>query len=71
MPRIRKKTSKRGTTHERRRLQDRIKESLRKKVKTAKKNPQWKSKHKKNPGIPNNFPYKDQILAEVVEQRRL
>ncbi|KAI3611042.1 hypothetical protein WG66_013792 [Moniliophthora roreri] len=71
MPRIRKKTSKRGTTHERRRLQERIKESKRKKVKAAKKNPQWKSKHKKDPGIPNNFPYKDQILAEVAEQRRL
>ena len=25
---------------------------------------------KKDPGIPNNFPYKDQILAEVAEQRR-
>ena len=24
----------------------------------------------KDPGIPNNFPYKDQILAEVAEQRR-
>lgn len=27
--------------------------------------------HKKDPGIPNNFPYKEQILAEVAEQRRL
>jgi hypothetical protein len=27
--------------------------------------------HKKDPGIPNDFPYKDQILAEVAEQRRL
>ena len=25
---------------------------------------------KKDPGIPNDFPYKDQILAEVAEQRR-
>ena len=24
----------------------------------------------KDLGIPNNFPYKDQILAEVAEQRR-
>lgn len=29
-----------------------------------------RSEHKKDPGIPNNFPYKDQILAEVAEQRR-
>jgi len=25
----------------------------------------------KDPGIPNDFPYKDQILAEVAEQRRI
>ena len=24
----------------------------------------------KDPGIPNNFPYKDRILAEIAEQRR-
>ena len=29
------------------------------------------SEHKKDPGIPNDFPYKDQILAEVAEQRRV
>lgn len=29
------------------------------------------AEHKKDPGIPNNFPYKDQILAEVAEQRRI
>lgn len=28
------------------------------------------AEHTKDPGIPNNFPYKDQILAEVAEQRR-
>ena len=28
------------------------------------------AEHAKDPGIPNNFPYKDQILAEVAEQRR-
>ena len=25
----------------------------------------------KDPGIPNEFPYKDRILAEVAEQRRM
>ena len=30
----------------------------------------WASEQTKDPGIPNNFPYKDQILAEVAEQRR-
>lgn len=29
------------------------------------------SEQKKDPGIPNTFPYKDQILAEVAEQRKL
>ena len=29
-----------------------------------------RSEHPKDPGIPNSFPYKDQILAEVAEQRR-
>jgi nuclear GTP-binding protein len=34
-------------------------------------NPEWRSKSKKDPGIPNLFPYKDRILAEVEENRRL
>ncbi|KAF5393690.1 hypothetical protein D9757_000369 [Collybiopsis confluens] len=71
MPRIRKKTSKRGTTNDRRKISQKVRESRKKKTKAAKKNVEWKSKHKKDPGIPNTFPYKDQILAEVAEQRRL
>ncbi|KAI0773754.1 GNL3L/Grn1 putative GTPase-domain-containing protein [Fomes fomentarius] len=71
MPRIRKKTSKRVTLNRRERIKKKVKESRKKKGKEAKKNPQWKSKHAKDPGIPNNFPYKDEILAEVAEQRRL
>ncbi|EKM59561.1 uncharacterized protein PHACADRAFT_181560 [Phanerochaete carnosa HHB-10118-sp] len=70
MPRIRKRTSKRGTTHHRERIKSKVRETRKKRQKEAKKNPQWKSKQKKDPGIPNNFPYKDQILAEVAEQRR-
>ncbi|KAL0951598.1 hypothetical protein HGRIS_008276 [Hohenbuehelia grisea] len=70
MPRIRKKTSNRASTNDRRKLATKVREGKKKKAKAAKKNPQWKSKHKKDPGIPNDFPYKDQILAEVAEQRR-
>ncbi|KAH8113291.1 GNL3L/Grn1 putative GTPase-domain-containing protein [Phellopilus nigrolimitatus] len=70
MPLIRKKTSKRGTTHQRVKIKHKVAESRKKSKKEAKKNTQWKSKHKKDPGIPNNFPYKDQILAEVADQRR-
>ncbi|KAJ7781657.1 GTP-binding protein [Mycena metata] len=71
MPRIRKKTSNRGSTNERKKILHKVRESRKKKVKAAKKSPQWKSKHKKDPGIPNNFPYKDQILAEIADQRRV
>ncbi|KAI0850528.1 P-loop containing nucleoside triphosphate hydrolase protein [Daldinia vernicosa] len=42
----------------------------RKARKEAKKNPQWTSKLKKDPGIPNLFPYKEKILHEIEEGRR-
>ncbi|KAL0936578.1 nucleolar GTP-binding protein 2 [Colletotrichum truncatum] len=37
--------------------------------KLAKKNPEWRSKLKKDPGIPNLFPYKEKILEEIEEKR--
>ncbi|KAI0269301.1 hypothetical protein BC834DRAFT_820466 [Gloeopeniophorella convolvens] len=70
MPRIRKKTSKRGTTNRRSRIKQKVVESRKKAKKAAKKDVTWKSKKAKDPGIPNNFPYKDQILAEIAEERR-
>jgi nuclear GTP-binding protein len=42
----------------------------RKQRKEAKKNPQWRSRLKKDPGIPNLFPYKDKLLAEIEESKR-
>ncbi|KAK4507712.1 hypothetical protein PRZ48_001447 [Zasmidium cellare] len=42
----------------------------RKQRKEAKKNPQWRSRLKKDPGIPNLFPYKDRVLAEIEESKR-
>ncbi|KAI4867454.1 P-loop containing nucleoside triphosphate hydrolase protein [Hypoxylon rubiginosum] len=42
----------------------------RKARKEAKKNPQWVSKLKKDPGIPNLFPYKEKILHEIEEGKR-
>ncbi|KAI1006909.1 Nuclear GTP-binding protein [Podosphaera aphanis] len=38
--------------------------------KDAKKNPEWRSKLKKDPGIPNLFPFKDKILAEIEAARQ-
>ncbi|KIM42789.1 hypothetical protein M413DRAFT_123683 [Hebeloma cylindrosporum] len=71
MPRIRKETSNRRSTNDRAKRRKQVKESKRKTAKKAKKSVQWKSKTPKDPGIPNEFPYKDQILAEVAEQRRI
>ncbi|KAI6250082.1 Nuclear GTP-binding protein NUG1 [Erysiphe necator] len=42
----------------------------RKARKEKKKCPEWQSKLKKDPGIPNLFPYKNRILAEIEEARR-
>lgn len=42
----------------------------RKARKLAKKNPEWRSRLKKDPGIPNLFPYKDKILQEIEDGRR-
>ncbi|KAF2145658.1 uncharacterized protein K452DRAFT_315854 [Aplosporella prunicola CBS 121167] len=43
----------------------------RKQKKLAKQNPEWRSRVKKDPGIPNLFPYKDKLLAEIEEKKRL
>ncbi|KAF5569607.1 nuclear GTP-binding protein [Fusarium phyllophilum] len=37
--------------------------------KLAKRNPEWRSKLKKDPGIPNLFPYKEKLLQEIEENR--
>ena len=72
MPRIRKKTSNRQSTNDRKKISQKARESRKKASKKSKKAPeQWKSKTKKDPGIPNNFPYKDEILKEMQESRRL
>lgn len=43
----------------------------RKQRKLAKSNPEWRSRLKKDPGIPNLFPYKDRLLHEIEEKKRL
>ncbi|CCH41578.1 Nuclear GTP-binding protein NUG1 [Wickerhamomyces ciferrii] len=42
----------------------------RKQNKLAKKDVTWKSKQKKDPGIPASFPYKDRIVSEIEESKR-
>ncbi|KAI0301855.1 hypothetical protein B0F90DRAFT_1838736 [Multifurca ochricompacta] len=70
MPRIRKKTSRRSSTAHRAKIKHKAAEGKKKAKKAAKIDITWKSKKPKDPGIPNNFPYKDQILAEIAEERR-
>ncbi|PFH58044.1 hypothetical protein XA68_14230 [Ophiocordyceps unilateralis] len=65
-----KPKSKRGTTRLRHKIEKASAAKQRKQRKLAKKNPEWRSKLKKDPGIPNTFPYKQRLLDEM-EQKRL
>jgi len=67
---IGKPMSKRQPVRLRHKIQKASAAKQRKGRKEAKKNPEWRSRLKKDPGIPNAFPYKDKILAEIEESRR-
>lgn len=62
--------SKRVAVRLRHKIQKASAAKQRKSRKEEKKNPQWKSKLKKDPGIPNLFPYKEKILQEIEDARR-
>ncbi|KAK1837262.1 P-loop containing nucleoside triphosphate hydrolase protein [Podospora conica] len=64
-----KPKSKRVTVRLRHKIQKASAAKQRKDRKKDKKNPQWVSKLKKDPGIPNLFPYKDKLLAQIEEDR--
>ncbi|OXG86630.1 nuclear GTP-binding protein [Cryptococcus neoformans var. grubii Br795] len=70
MPRIRKKTSNRQNTRDRAKITKKAAEQKRKNRKASKKDQTWKSKKKADPGVPNSFPFKDQVLAEIAEEKR-
>lgn len=61
--------SKRGTTRLRHKIEKASAAKQRKQRKLAKKNPEWRTKLKKDPGIPNLFPYKQRLLEEMEEKR--
>ncbi|KAI1383112.1 P-loop containing nucleoside triphosphate hydrolase protein [Hypoxylon trugodes] len=65
-----KAKSKRTPVRLRHKIEKASASKQRKARKEAKKNPQWKSKLKKDPGIPNLFPYKEKILHEIEDGRR-
>lgn len=62
--------SKRVGTKQRTKIQKKVRDHVRKSKKQAKKDPTWKSKKKVDPGIPNSYPYKEQLLNEI-EQKRI
>ena len=62
--------SKRTPVRLRHKIQKASAAKERKQRKLAKKNPEWRSRIKKDPGIPNLFPYKDKILAEIEDKKR-
>lgn len=64
-----KKQSKRMTAHKRYKIQRKVKEHLRKQKKEAKLNGKSK-RQKKDPGIPNLFPFKEDILKQAEEKKR-
>ncbi|KAK6335240.1 hypothetical protein TWF718_010675 [Orbilia javanica] len=65
-----KKQSKRVPVRLRHKIEKKVAAKARKDRKALKKDPTWKSRLKKDPGIPNMFPYKEQVLEEIEEGRR-
>ncbi|PKY07584.1 hypothetical protein P168DRAFT_248733 [Aspergillus campestris IBT 28561] len=65
------KKSKRTPVRLRHKIEKASAEKQRKQRKNEKKNPEWRSRVKKDPGIPNLFPFKDKLLQEIEEKKRL
>ncbi|ORZ19722.1 GNL3L/Grn1 putative GTPase-domain-containing protein [Absidia repens] len=61
--------SKRGTAREYYKIEKRVREHHRKLRKEQKKNPQLRRKPK-DPGIPNNWPFKEELLNEVERHKQ-
>ncbi|KAL4879566.1 P-loop containing nucleoside triphosphate hydrolase protein [Aspergillus karnatakaensis] len=64
------KNSKRTPVRLRHKIEKASAAKQKKQRKLAKKNPEWRSKIKKDPGIPNLFPHKEKMLHEIEERRR-
>ncbi|KAG0375884.1 Coproporphyrinogen-III oxidase [Mortierella sp. AD032] len=62
-------TSKRIPANHRYKIEKRVKDHHRKLRKDSKSNPNAHHKNKKDPGIPNNFPFKEQILQQIADQK--
>ncbi|EPE05587.1 nucleolar gtp-binding protein 2 [Ophiostoma piceae UAMH 11346] len=64
-----KPKSKRQPVRLRHKIQKAAAAKQRKDRKLAKSNPEWRTKLKKDPGIPNLFPYKEKLLHQIEENR--
>lgn len=69
--RVKKPTSKKTSTRMREGIKKKAAAQQRKNRKHAKTDVTWKSRNKKDPGIPASFPYKDKIVTELEVNRRL
>uniref|UniRef100_A0A0L0P1Q1 CP-type G domain-containing protein n=1 Tax=Candidozyma auris TaxID=498019 RepID=A0A0L0P1Q1_CANAR len=67
--RVKKPTSKRTTTRMREGIKKKAAAQRRKNKKLAKKDVTWKSRANKDPGIPASFPYKEEIIHELEQNR--
>lgn len=70
MVKVKKRASKRVKIAQREKIKKKVKEHRRKTNRDERRSTQWKSKAKKDPGIPNSFPYKEQLLNEIEAKRR-
>ncbi|CCF54345.1 hypothetical protein NDA11_002487 [Ustilago hordei] len=71
MVKVKKRASKRLKLAQREKVKKKVKEHRRKTRRDERRSTQWKSKAKKDPGIPNSFPYKEQLLNEIEQKRRI
>lgn len=71
MVRVKKRASKRLSTKQREKILKKVREHHKKQRRDAKRNPQWKSRRKQDPGIPNSYPYKEELMNEIETQRRI
>ena len=62
--------SKRQTLHNKHKIERKVREHHRKERRDAKRNPQ-KHRKKKDPGIPNSWPFKQQMIMEQAPLRSL
>ena len=64
------KSSARSTAKQRIKVEKAISNASKKSRKQAKQNPQSRLKLKKDPGVPNLFPFKDKVLREIEQGRQ-